>query len=115
PDIVVSRSATDQTANFTVTLNSAANVPVSIDYSTGDGTAVAGTDYDATNGVLTFPAGTTSETIPVTVLGSTNTGDKSFNLNVNVDPDSVADVTLANTVATATIADTVEATLSPLT
>ncbi|SHG32760.1 beta-glucosidase [Jatrophihabitans endophyticus] len=34
--------------------------PVTVDYATADGTAVAGTDYTATSGTLTFPAGTKS-------------------------------------------------------
>ncbi|MDQ1714122.1 MAG: beta-glucosidase, partial [Frankiaceae bacterium] len=38
---------------------------VTVHYATVDGTAVAGTDYTATSGVLTFPAGTTTQTIQV--------------------------------------------------
>ena len=35
---------------------------VQVDYATGGGTAVAGTDYRATSGTITFPTGTTSGT-----------------------------------------------------
>ena len=111
-DVSVGRSSSDQTANFTVTLNIASTVDILVDYSTSDGTAIAGTDYTPTNGVLTFPAGTTSETIPVTILGSTNSGDRSFNMNLVADPQSAGDVTIANTSAVATITDVIPVTLS---
>jgi hypothetical protein len=60
------------TALFTVTLsppNMAATVTV--DYATADGTAMAGSDYTATAGTLTFPPGTTTQTVSVSVLGDT--------------------------------------------
>ena len=42
--------------------------PVEVDWATGAGTAVAGTDYEAGSGTLTFPAGTASgDTQPVEV------------------------------------------------
>jgi Ca2+-binding RTX toxin-like protein len=41
---------------------------VAVNYTTVDGTAVAGTDYTASAGTLTFPAGVTSLQIAVTVL-----------------------------------------------
>ena len=52
-------------AVFNVTLNPAAPGPVTVQYTTTDGTAVAGADYNAVSGTLTFTAGTT--TLPVTV------------------------------------------------
>ena len=39
-----------------------------MDYATSDGTAVAGSDYTAASGTLTFNAGDTSQTVQVTVL-----------------------------------------------
>ena len=41
---------------------------VSVDYATGDGTAMAGADYEARSGELVFEAGETSKTVAVTVL-----------------------------------------------
>ena len=113
-NVSVGRSASDQTVDFTVTLSGTALTSIYVDYSTSDGTAVAGTDYTATSGVLTFPAGTTSETIPVTVLGSTNGGDRSFDMNLSVDSQSADELTIANTPAVATISDVIPASLSPL-
>src|SRR5262249_49139190 len=45
--------------------------PVSVDYATADGTAVAGSDYTAAGGTLTFAAGETSKTVTVNVTGDT--------------------------------------------
>ncbi len=45
----------------------------SVRYATQDGTAIAGQDYTATSGTLTFPAGTTNltRTISIPILGDT--------------------------------------------
>ena len=53
---------------FSVTLSHASSRTVTVDYATSDGTAVAGSDYTATSGRLTFNAGETSQTVQVTVL-----------------------------------------------
>jgi hypothetical protein len=54
---------------FTVTLSAPSPVPVSVNYATADGTARAGADYAAQSGTLVFPAGTTKQTIAVTIDG----------------------------------------------
>ena len=59
------------TATFTVTLAAAAVRDVTVQWNTVDGTAVAGTNYVATTGTLTFPAGTTTAPVNVTVNGGT--------------------------------------------
>src|SRR5215472_10567552 len=46
----------------------ASGVPVSVSYSTHDGSAVAGTDYSATSGTLTFAPGETAQNITVPIL-----------------------------------------------
>ena len=58
------------TANlvFRVQPNTPARDPVSVDYSTGDLTAVAGTDYSARSGTLTFAPGETQKTVAVPVM-----------------------------------------------
>ena len=44
--------------------------PVSVNYSTTNGTAVAGTDYTATSGTLTFSNGVSVLTFPVSILNN---------------------------------------------
>jgi hypothetical protein len=56
------------TAVFTVTLAPASSQPVTVDYATADGTAVAPADYTATNGTLTFAPGETEQTISVPIV-----------------------------------------------
>ncbi len=66
----------DGTAEFTVTLDAASGETVTVNYATSNGTALAGSDYTAASGILTFAAGDTSKTIDVTVaydsLGETD-------------------------------------------
>ncbi len=69
-------------AVFTVTLSAASGLPASVGYATRDGTAVAGTDYDAVAGTLTFAAGETSATVTVRVY-PTLTGDGTFFLDLS--------------------------------
>jgi uncharacterized repeat protein (TIGR01451 family) len=54
---------------FTVRLSTPSRLPVAVDFHTEDVTATAGIDYVATNGVLSFAPGVTSQTLAVTVLG----------------------------------------------
>jgi hypothetical protein len=46
--------------------------PVTVNFTTADGTAVAGTDYVAQSGTVTFQPGQTQATITVTVLFDPN-------------------------------------------
>jgi hypothetical protein len=68
-------------AVFTVTLSAASAQTVSVDYSTADGSAVAGTDYTATNGTVLFTPGQTTRLISVPIIASAlYKGDVSFAL-----------------------------------
>jgi hypothetical protein len=70
-------------ADFTVTLSAASASAVTVDYATADVSATAGSDYVAASGTLTFAAGETSKTIPVTVNGDTAAEPgESFNVNL---------------------------------
>ncbi len=58
---------------FTVTLSRASTSTVTVNYATANGTAtVAGGDYLAKVGTLTFIPGQTSQTVTVDVIGDTN-------------------------------------------
>ncbi len=70
---VVEGNVGDTNLAFTVRLSYAHTNTVSVRYATADGTATAGTDYTATNGVLTFAPGQTTNFVYVTVHGDTLT------------------------------------------
>jgi hypothetical protein len=54
--------------HFAVSLQPASGYTVNLGYATADATAVAGADYTAASGTLTFPAGATARTIAVPVI-----------------------------------------------
>jgi hypothetical protein len=56
-------------AAVSVTLDAPTNKTVTVNYGTADGTAVAGSDYAAVSGTLSFAPGQTSKTILVPVTG----------------------------------------------
>jgi hypothetical protein len=56
-------------ATFTVTLSAPSDQPVTVAYATADGSATAGSDYQAASGTLTFAPGETTGTITVLVNG----------------------------------------------
>ena len=91
-----------QDAILTVTLSSAASQPVTVAYATADGTAVAGSDYTASTGTVTFPAGSTSQQIRIPVGGDTAVEtDESFSVTLSKPGNAViatasAAVTLKN-------------------
>ena len=66
-------------AVFTLTLSQASPQTVTVQYATAPGTAMAGTDYTTASGTVSFPAGTTTRTVPVAVRGDTeNEPDETF-------------------------------------
>jgi hypothetical protein len=70
PSITVDDPSVDENAGpltFTISVDAAAGVDVSVDYATADGTATAGADYTATSGTATIAAGDTSTTVDVPV------------------------------------------------
>ncbi len=61
----VERYGPSSLAAFAVSLTSASAVQTTVNYSTSDGTALAGRDYTAVSGTLTFAPGETTKTILV--------------------------------------------------
>jgi hypothetical protein len=58
-----------QILNFTVSLNTASEKAISVKYDTANGTAIAGSDYTATSGTITFAPGETTKTVSVQIIG----------------------------------------------
>lgn len=57
---------------FSVTLSKTSSDFVTVDYSTSDGSAIAGIDYQVSTGSLQFSPGDILQTISVTILGDTD-------------------------------------------
>ena len=85
---------------FVVTLDKAATGPVTVAYSTANGTATAGSDYVASNGTLTFAAGETSKTVHVDISGDTVfEGNETFAVTLsNASGATLADATAVGTI-----------------
>ncbi|MEQ1851878.1 MAG: DUF2341 domain-containing protein, partial [Chthoniobacteraceae bacterium] len=80
----VTRNEAAGTMTFTVSLNTASGLPVSVNYATSDGTATAGNDYTSASGTLNFAAGETSKTVVVTILNdAVFENSEAFNLNLS--------------------------------
>jgi uncharacterized repeat protein (TIGR01451 family) len=96
-------------AVFTVRLSPANSQPVTVNYATADGTAIAGNDYFATNGVLTFAPGDTTKTVPVKVRGDLIAEPtETFLLNLS----NPANAALARASAQGTVIDNDKTTIS---
>ncbi|MCV7344595.1 Calx-beta domain-containing protein [Mycolicibacterium rhodesiae] len=87
-------------ATFTVTLSKAATTPVTVNYTTGNGTATAGADFTSTTGTLTFAAGVTSQTVTVKITGDTTVeADETFTVALS----NPSGATISRGTATGTI------------
>ncbi len=86
--------------NFVVTLATASPQTTMVDFHTVNGTAIAGRDYVATSGTLTFPPGVTQRTISVPVIGGTSLQMSS---TFNVDLTNPQNATISNAQGTGTI------------
>ena len=68
---------------FTVTSSDAITNDVSVKYSTADGTAATGTDYQTNSGTVTIPAGQKTASVTVLVQGDTTAEvDETFFVNL---------------------------------
>jgi probable HAF family extracellular repeat protein len=91
-----------RTASFDVTLSVASTQTVTVAYSTSNGAALAGSDYQFTNGTLTFEPGVLTQTLTVPVIGDRSAEtDEGFFVNLS----GPTNAFLANGQGTATIVD----------
>jgi hypothetical protein len=88
-------------AMVTVSLSVAPSSNVTVNYATEDGTALAGTDYTATGGTLTFGSGETSKTITVPVASGSLPLGSSKNFGVKLT--NPANATISRGTASVTI------------
>jgi aryl-phospho-beta-D-glucosidase BglC (GH1 family) len=85
---------------FTVTLSKSSTSAVTVRYASANGTATAGSDYNATSGTITFAPGQTTQLVTVVVRGDTTVED---NETFSVVLSSASGATLATSTATGTI------------
>jgi len=100
---VVEGNAGASNATFTVSLSAASGRTITVNFATADGTAtVADGDYQSASGTLTFPPGTTSQSIIVLVNGDTKfEPDETFFVNLS----NATNATIAKGTGTGTIAN----------
>jgi DNA-binding beta-propeller fold protein YncE len=94
------RFGTENEALFTITNTTASTLPLTVNYATSDGAAIAGRDYTASSGTFTFAPGITSDTIRVPILddGVVQSG-LSFNLTLsNPQAATLAQATVAGSI-----------------
>jgi Bacterial Ig domain/Calx-beta domain/Nidogen-like len=85
-----------------VTLSGPAVQTVTVAYATSNGGAIAGADYVATSGILTFPVGVSSRVVNVLLLADAlNEDDEAFSIALS----SPVNTALDRATAVATIAD----------
>ena len=81
--IIVEGNTGTKALAFTIALSSPSDIPVSVSYGTVNGSAIAGKDYQAKKGTVTFAAGQTSKTVSVLVKGDRVAEyDEDFSLNL---------------------------------
>ncbi|MGN6136988.1 MAG: Calx-beta domain-containing protein [Aureliella sp.] len=83
-----------------VTLSHSSSAEVTVRYATANGSALAKSDYSATSGALTFPAGQTRRTISLSIAGDRK---REPNETFSVQLSSPVGATIADGVATVTI------------
>jgi subtilisin-like proprotein convertase family protein len=98
----VERYGHSSLAAFTVSLSAASATPVTVNYATANGTALAGSDYEASSGTLTFAPGQTTRTILVRTLdGTIAEPNETFTVNLS----NAVGTTIADGQGVATIVD----------
>ena len=99
-DFIVDEAA--GTVTFTVTKTGATDLVSTVDFGTVNGSAVAGSDYTANSGTLTFAAGETNKTITVSITNDTTfEGPENFSVQLS----AATNATIGDGSQVATIVD----------
>lgn len=103
-DTTYTVNETDGTVTITVIRTNGSDGTITIDYSTSNGSAMAGADYNAASGTLTFANGETTKTFNITLLPDSLTeSNETFNITLS---NPTGGTTLGNTsTAVITITD----------
>jgi len=90
PDISIDDQSANEgdagtsTMTFHVTLSNPSDQTTTVDYTTNDGTATAGSDYDTAAGTVTFDPGDTTKPVDVTIDGdTTHEADETFTVDLS--------------------------------
>jgi hypothetical protein len=83
-DVSVTEGNTGTSAVFTVSLSGSSAQTVTVNFATANGMALAGSDYTAVSGTLTFAPGVTVQTVSVPVIGDlVDEDDETFLVNLS--------------------------------
>ncbi|MGH3371062.1 MAG: Calx-beta domain-containing protein, partial [Nocardioidaceae bacterium] len=99
-DVSIAENALPPTADFTVTLAGASAQPVTVAYTTVDGTAKNPADYTVASGVLTFTPGITTRHVLVPIV---NEAVKELDENFTVKLSTATNAELADDIGLGTI------------
>ncbi|MGB0435755.1 MAG: cellulase family glycosylhydrolase, partial [Mycobacterium sp.] len=99
---------------FAVSLSEASSSPVTVGYATANGTAVAGADFTAESGTVTFAPGVTSQQVDIAVVGDAVV-EQNETLTVTLSNPSgatIADATAVGTITNDDVANPANLSLS---
>jgi Ca2+-binding RTX toxin-like protein len=104
---VVEGLTSPQNLSYTVNLSGSSPQTITVQYSTANGTALAGSDYTTTTGTLTFNSGVTTQTIIIPILNdSVNEANETFTVKLTSPTNAILGGTAT---VTTTITDTLSA------
>ncbi len=107
---IVEGFTSPQNLSYTVTLSKASTQSITVQYATANSTAIAGSDYTSTTGVLTFNPGIKTQVINIPILNDDlNEVNETFTLSLTSPTNAVLGTTKT---VTTTISDTVTASVT---
>lgn len=81
--VIIETDTGGKQAVFKVRISESSGSPITLSYATADGTALAGADYTAASGAVTFAPGETVKTVTIDIVGDTvSEGTEQFSLVV---------------------------------